>query len=250
MNYRLDIQYDGTRYNGWQRQKNTEQTIQGKIEAVLSKMTNMPVEIQGAGRTDAGVHALGQVASVRLDTTHSPDEIRAYLNRYLPEDIGITAVRPVPERFHARLNAVGKHYDYRIATDPSLHILERKYMYPFTEPLNLTSMKAAAAYLTGTHDFQCFCARKIKKSTVRQLDSITFTELPGELCISYLGEGFLYNMVRILTGTLLEIGIGKRSKDSIPVLFASGIRENAGFTAPAQGLVLREVFYDSVSKYI
>lgn len=149
MNYRLDIQYDGTRYNGWQKQKNTDQTIQGKIEAVLSKMMAVPVEIQGAGRTDAGVHALGQVASVHLDTPYTPDEIRAYLNRYLPEDIGIIAVRPAAKRFHARLNAVGKHYDYRIATDPSLHVFERKYMYSFTEPLDLHSMKIAAAHLTG-----------------------------------------------------------------------------------------------------
>lgn len=243
MNYRIDIQYDGTRYNGWQKQKNTEQTIQGKIEAVLSKLCGVSIEIQGAGRTDAGVHALRQVASVHMNPSCTPDEIRAYLNRYLPEDIGILSVCPVPERFHARLHAVGKHYDYRIATDPALHIFERKYMYPFTETLDLASMKDAAAYLTGTHDFQCFCSRKIKKSTVRRLDSIIFTELPGELCISYLGEGFLYNMVRILTGTLLEVGTGKRSADSLPDLFFSGVRENAGFTAPAQGLTLKEVFY-------
>lgn len=245
MNYRIDIQYDGTRYNGWQKQKNTDQTIQGKIESVLSRMVEMPVEIQGAGRTDAGVHALGQVASVHLDSTRSPEEIRCYLNHYLPEDIGILSVRPAAERFHARLNAVGKQYDYRIATDPALHVFDRKYLYPFTEPLDLAAMKAAAGYLTGTHDFQSFCARKMKKSTVRQLDSIVFTELPGELCISYQGNGFLYNMVRILTGTLLEVGTKKRSPESIPAIFASGIRENAGFTAPAQGLVLRKVIYSA-----
>ena len=243
MNYRMLIQYDGTRYNGWQRQQSTDNTIQGKIEEVLSRMTGTAVEIHGAGRTDAGVHALGQVANVHLDTSYSVEEIRSYLNTWLPEDIGILSVEEAAPRFHSRLNAAAKTYCYRIATDPSLHVFDRKYLYPFTEVLDLDAMKRAASYLVGEHDFQSFCARKTKKSTVRRVDSILLEELPGELRITYRGNGFLYYMVRIMTGTLLEVGLGKRDDDSIPELFSAGNRSLAGFTVPARGHTLLEVRY-------
>lgn len=244
MNYRIKIQYDGTRYNGWQRQQSTDMTIQGKIEDVLSKMTGYPVEIQGAGRTDAGVHALEQTANVHLSTTFAPEEIRDYLNRWLPEDIGILSVAEAPPRFHSRLNALSKRYDYRIATDPSLHVFDRKFMYPYTEKLDLSAMEEGAALLCGHHDFQGFCARRMKKSTLRTLSSITFHQPPGELCISYEGDGFLYYMVRIMTGTLLEIGAGKRKPESILTIFDKKIREDAGFTAPARGLTLIKIYYE------
>ena len=243
MNYRMLIQYDGTRYNGWQRQQSTDNTIQGKIEDVLSRMTGTPVEIHGAGRTDAGVHALGQVANVHLETSYSPEEIRTYLNHYLPEDIGIVSLEEASPRFHSRLNASSKTYCYRIATDPSLHVFDRKYLYPFTEKLDLSAMKEAAEHLVGEHDFQSFCTRKMKKSSIRTIHSITFEELPGELRITYDGDGFLYNMIRILTGTLLEVGTGKRSANSIPALFEQKVRADAGFTVPARGLTLVEVRY-------
>jgi len=249
MNYRMLIQYDGTRYNGWQRQQSTDMTIQGKIESVLSKMTGKPVEIHGAGRTDAGVHALGQVANVHLDTSMPPAEILRYLNRWLPEDIGILSVEEAPPRFHSRLNAVSKRYDYRIATNPALHVFDRKFMYPFTEPLNVPAMQEAASFLTGEHDFQGFCARKMKKSTVRRLDSVTFAEEPGELCISYRGNGFLYYMVRIMTGTLIEIGTGQRTPESIPSVFETKLREQAGFTAPARGLTLVNIDYQEETSW-
>ncbi len=243
MNYRLTIQYDGTRYAGWQRQSGNADTIQGKIEGVLSRMTDIPVEIQGAGRTDAGVHALGQIANVRLETEKSPEEIRAYLNAYLPEDIGIVSVVPASDRFHSRLNAIGKTYCYRLATDPARHIFERKYMTAWQEPLDLSAMKKAADFLTGTHDFQSFCAKKSKKSTVRRLDEIRFEEFPGELRLTFRGNGFLYHMVRILTGTLLEVGSGQRSPQEIPAILKARERKYAGFTAPPQGLTLTEIFY-------
>lgn len=243
MNYRMIIQYDGTRYNGWQRQQSTDNTIQGKIEDVLSRMTGTSVEIHGAGRTDAGVHALGQVANVHLDTQLSSQEIRQYLNTWLPEDIGIVSLEEAAPRFHSRLNAASKIYCYRIATDPALHVFDRKYLYPFTEHLNLSSMKKAAEFFIGEHDFQSFCTRKMKKSSVRTISSITFDELPGELRITYCGDGFLYNMIRILTGTLLEVGTGKRTADSIPALLDTKVRANAGFTVPARGLTLVEVKY-------
>lgn len=243
MNFRMKIQYDGTRYNGWQRQQSTDNTIQGKIEDVLGRMSGQPVTIHGAGRTDAGVHALGQIANVHLDTTLTPSQVRDYLNTWLPEDIGIISVEEAAPRFHSRLNASSKTYCYRIATDPALHVFDRKYLYPFTEKLDLSAMRASAAYCVGEHDFQGFCARKIKKSTVRRIDSITFTESPGELRITYTGNGFLYNMIRILTGTFLEIGTGKRAPESISDILTNRERKDAGFTAPARGLTLVEVNY-------
>lgn len=243
MNYRMKIQYDGTRYNGWQRQQSTDNTIQGKIEAVLSRMVGQPVEISGAGRTDAGVHALGQVANVHLDTALTPCEIREYLNSWLPEDIGIVSAEEAAPRFHSRLNASVKTYVYRIATDPALHVFDRKYLYPYTEKLDCTAMEAAASCFIGEHDFQSFCARRMKKSTVRRIDSITFTEYSGELDITYTGNGFLHHMVRILTGTLLEVGTGRRAPQEMSEILAARERSVAGFTAPARGLTLMSVEY-------
>ena len=244
MNYKLIIQYDGTRYDGWQRQGNTENTIQGRIEEVLSRMVQAPVEVQGAGRTDAGVHALGQVASVFLDTDASEDEICRYLNQYLPEDIGVAEVRQAADRFHARLNASGKVYRYRIGTGAYKNVFERKYYYPLGKQLDVAGMRAAAAILAGEHDFKSFCSNKrMKKSTVRRLQRIDIREKAGEIEITYEGDGFLYNMVRILTGTLIEVGQGKRSPDSMKEILVGRNRKLAGYTAPARGLVLAEVKY-------
>jgi len=243
MNYRMLIQYDGTRYNGWQRQATTAQTIQGKIEEVLSRMLDTPVEIQGAGRTDSGVHALGQVANVQLKTEKSPEDIRTYLNLYLPEDIGVAAVEIASDRFHSRLNAAGKTYCYRLATNPALHVLERKYMQSWETPLDLPAMRQAAALLIGEHGFQSFCQVKMKKSSIRRLDKIEIRSLPGELRITYEGSGFLNHMARILTGTLLEVGSGDRNPESMPETLAARSRQKAGAAAPAKGLTLMEVRY-------
>ncbi|MDO4521807.1 MAG: tRNA pseudouridine(38-40) synthase TruA [Eubacteriales bacterium] len=243
MNYRMLIQYDGTKYNGWQRQQSTDNTIQGKIEAVLSRIAGMPVEIYGAGRTDAGVHALGQVANVSLDLPLTATKLRDELNRWLPEDIGILEVTEAAPRFHSRLNAIGKVYCYRIATRPELHVFDRRQLYPFTAPLDVAAMRRAADCFVGEHDFQGFCTRKTKKSTVRRIDRIQIEEMTGELCITYQGSGFLYNMIRILTGTLIEVGTGQRSADSMKALLTSKKRADAGFTAPARGLTLLKVLY-------
>ena len=237
MNYRLDIEYDGTRYEGWQRQKRTENTIQGKIEEVLSRMIGEEIEIDGAGRTDAGVHARGQVAHVHMDTEKTCQEICSYLNHYLPEDIEIRNVTQVDERFHSRLLAKEKTYQYRIGTGEHKNVFERKYLYPLHEELCGDRMREAAEKLEGTHDFKSFCTnKKMKKSTVRTIYEIKIEEYPGEITITFTGNGFLYNMVRILTGTLIEVGRGERDPTEMEAILLAEDRTRAGFTAPPTGL--------------
>lgn len=244
MNYKLTIQYDGTRYDGWQRQGNTDNTLQGRLEGVLSRMVGKTVEIQGAGRTDAGVHARGQVASVHLPEGYTPQEVQDYLNRYLPEDVAVVDVVEVGERFHARLSATGKEYRYHIRMGSVPDVFARKYQYRVEEPLDLAAMERAAGYLTGKHDFRSFCGnRRFKKSTVREVFHIGVEVCGSDLTLVYRGDGFLYNMVRILTGTLLEVGLGQRTPESMVDVLEAKERTAAGKTAPAQGLVLQEVYY-------
>ena len=244
MNVKLTIQYDGTRYDGWQRQGNTDNTLQGRLEDVLSRMVGKPVEIQGAGRTDAGVHARGQVASVHLPEGYTPQEVQNYLNRYLPEDVAVVEVVEVGERFHARLSATGKEYRYHIRMGSVPDVFARKYQYRVEEPLDLAAMERAAGYLTGKHDFRSFCGnRRFKKSTVREVFHIGVEVCGSDLTLVYRGDGFLYNMVRILTGTLLEVGLGQRTPESMVDILEAKERTAAGKTAPAQGLVLQEVYY-------
>lgn len=244
MNVKLTIQYDGTRYDGWQRQGNTDNTLQGRLEGVLSRMVGKPVEIQGAGRTDAGVHARGQVASVHLPEGYTPQEVQNYLNRYLPEDVAVVDVVKVGERFHARLSATGKEYRYHIRMGSVPDVFARKYQYRVEEPLDIPAMERAAGYLTGKHDFRSFCGnRRFKKSTVREVFHIGVEVCGSDLTLVYRGDGFLYNMVRILTGTLLEVGLGQRTPESMVDILEAKERTAAGKTAPAQGLVLQEVYY-------
>lgn len=243
MNYRFLIQYDGTRYDGWQRQRTTDNTIQGKLEQVLGRMAETPVEVKGASRTDAGVHARGQVANAHLPEGWTAEEILDYVNQYLPEDIGVSEVKEVSERFHSRLHAGAKTYLYRVSIDTTKNVFERKYIYPLNQALDVEAMKRAAEWLVGEHDFQSFCAKKMKKSSVRRLDEISFRQRKGELQMTFTGSGFLYNMVRILAGTLIEVGLHKRDADSMEELLAKRERAYAGFTAPARGLTLMEIRY-------
>lgn len=244
-NYKIVIQYDGTRYDGWQKQGNTDNTIQGKIEAVLKRMAGEEVEIAGAGRTDAGAHALGQVANFKLKKSMSQEDLQAYLNQYLPEDIVVTSVKKVNDRFHSRLTATGKQYDYRILNSPIGNPFTRKYTWKLEEELDFRAMREAAALLTGTHDYASFCSnRKMKKSTIRTVDSIEVNRIGGEIVISFHGEGFLYNMVRIMAGTIVEVGQGKRRPEEMTQILEQKNREAAGITAPAQGLFLMKVEYE------
>ncbi len=243
-NIKIIIEYDGSRYNGWQRLGNTNNTIQGKIESVISKMVGEPVEIIGSGRTDAGAHARGQVANFKVDTNLTLDEIHRYINNYLPQDIVIKEIEEVPERFHSRYNVKGKKYVYNIWNHWIPNTFERKYSYQYPEKLDLDIMEQAIKKIVGTHDFLGFSSlKKTKKSTVRTIDEITIVREGYMLKFIFIGDGFLYNMVRIITGTLLEIGSGLKDLDCIDEIFESKIRDKAGFTVPPHGLFLDEVYY-------
>lgn len=246
-NVKLILEYDGTRYDGWQKQGNTDNTIQGKLESVLSRWAGEAVEIHGSGRTDAGVHAKAQTANFHIDSKSCPtaEAAREYLNRYLPEDIRVLEAEEVSERFHSRLSAVKKTYTYYVETAEKKNVFERRYVYGLGMEPDVEAMEQAARYLIGEHDFKSFCSNKrMKKSTVRTLEEIRIRKEGTKLIFVYTGNGFLYNMVRILTGTLLEVGIGeRRPEDMIKILEAKN-REAAGRTVPPEGLFLTRVEYD------
>lgn len=246
-NIRLLIEYDGTRYDGWQRLggNSGQRTIQGKLEEVLRKMTGEEILLSGSGRTDAGVHARGQVANFHTKTLMDCETIRAYLNHYLPEDIGILEAREAPERFHSRLNAVSKKYLYRIVDGGEPCVFDRKFVCCCGEVLDMEAMKAAAKLLEGRHDFKAFSSvKRSKKSTVREICGIDICRRERELQMMFHGNGFLYHMVRIMAGTLMEVGLGKRPPEDIPGILESRNRERAGVTAPPSGLCLYEVEYE------
>ncbi len=244
--YKITVSYDATKYNGWQIQRSSDITIQGKISSVLTKMAGgATVEVHGSGRTDAGVHALGQVASFSLEGNYPPAQILVYLNRYLPDDIAIIDIEEVDNRFHARLSCRCKTYRYRIHTSIIPDVFRRKYVYTYLDkPLNVSLMRKAAALLVGTHDYKAFCGNPhFKKSSVRTIFGIDITEDAHGITIDFTGDGFLQNMVRILTGTLIEVGNGNIAPADVPAILESKDRQRAGFTAPAMGLTLVKVEY-------
>ncbi|MCI8567562.1 MAG: tRNA pseudouridine(38-40) synthase TruA [Lachnospiraceae bacterium] len=276
-NYRFFVEYEGTRYDGWQRQGNTDRTIQGKLEAVLSRLFAREIEVHGSGRTDAGVHAAAQVANF-----HVPDSVgfsclddvgagglavagswrpagamppgpgksdcralESALNRYLPEDIGVFGLERTDERFHSRYQAVGKTYCYRIWTREEKPVFARRFVWQLPKPLDAAAMQQAARRAVGTWDFASFCGNKrMKKSTVRTVDRLEVKERAELVEIYVHGDGFLQNMVRILAGTLTEVGQGKRGWEEMEKILAAKNRAAAGMTAPAQGLCLETVDYD------
>lgn len=243
-NFMLTLSYDGSRYHGWQRQGNTENTIQQRLESALSRVLSQPVEISGSGRTDAGAHAKMQVASFKADTALTADEILAGLRALMPEDIAAHSLTDAPPRFHARLSCTGKTYVYRVQNSPVPNVFERKYMYRIDEELDLEKMRSAAKLLLGEHDFSAFCSNKrMKKTAVRRVDEIRIDPLGSELRFTVSGNGFLYNMVRIIVGSLLEVGAQRMTQEALAAALKSKKRENAGPTAPACGLCLYEVRY-------
>lgn len=243
-NIKLTIEYEGTRYLGWQRLGDSDKTIQGKIENILTQMTRSKIEIIGSGRTDAGTHARGQIANFKTDSKMDLSEMIEFLNRYLPQDIVVKKAEEVPERFHARYNAKGKQYSYYIWNDKIPSAFERNYSFHYSEELDFELMNEACRKLMGTHDFIGFSSlKKTKKSTTRTINEIAIQKEGKLIHFTFVGDGFLHKMIRILMGTLLEIGSGTMKLDAIDEVFERKIRSEAGITVPAQGLFLDEVYY-------
>jgi len=244
-NIRLLLQYEGTRYQGWQKQTSSGNTIQGKLEMLLGRMCGEEIELMASGRTDAGVHALGQVANFHTTSTMSLEEMQKYINTYLPEDIAVVGISEAAPRFHSRLNAIGKQYCYQVINSEVPDVFRRRYALEVPEFLDEDAMRRAAEYLCGEHDFKSFTsAKKGKKSTVRRIDRISIERQGDVLTFTFEGNGFLHHMVRILMGTLLEVGTGTRTPESIGEIIDKKSREAAGYLVPAKGLTLMKVFYD------
>ena len=247
-NFKLVVSYDGTRYFGWEHQQDTEMTIQGKLESVLNQMTEMPegesVTVIGAGRTDAGVHARAMTCNVLLNTEKSEEEVQAYMNRYLPDDISVNSVKLAADRFHSRFKAIGKTYRYTCWFGASKPVFDRRYLTVLDRKPDVERMREAAEYLIGMHDYRSFCGNsRMKKSSIRVVDVIRIEESGNYIRFYYHGNGFLQNMVRIMTGTLLEVGMGKREPGDMEEIIEARDRRKAGYTAPAQGLCLMKVDY-------
>lgn len=243
-NIKMTIKYDGSRYKGFQRLQDNDMTIQGKIESVLSKMTEENIEIIGSGRTDMGVHAYGQVANFKTNSEMSIKKMEAYLYEYLPEDIVVTQLEEVEERFHSRYNAKSKVYLYKIYNNKVHDPFLRKHTTHISKRLDLDLMKEASQFLIGEHDFTSFASSKSKKkSNMRTIDSISIQENNNIIEIYVEGDGFLYNMVRIIAGALLEVGLRKKSPQDIKDMLEAKDRTKASDTAPAKGLYLYKVKY-------
>ena len=241
---KITLAYDGTRFVGWQRQAEGE-SIQGLLEDALAKFEGVPVTAHGAGRTDAGVHAVGQVASARVTFTHDPGTLTRALNAHLPPEIRVLAVEDADERFHARFSATSKTYRYQIRNTPVGDPFDRSFVWHLPEPLSLESMTRAAALLVGTHDFLAF--RSVGSQIATSVRTVTRSEWrysAGLLTYEICGDGFLRHMVRAIVGTIVEIGRGWRPPEDIQALLAGGTRAQAGATAPPHGLFLVSVDYD------
>jgi tRNA pseudouridine38-40 synthase len=271
-NILLTIEYDGSGFSGWQRQPGVR-TVQGELEQALSHVMGQPVVIHGTSRTDAGVHALGQQASFRGEFGIPTERIQQAVNNLLAGrgggigkigrvgDVGVTQVREMPMDFHARFDAKGKLYRYVIGNSGQMDLFRRRYAYQIGERLDVDAMAAAAEHIVGTHDFASFQASGSteRETTVRTIHSLTVRRrqadgrlgchsyaegMEDDILIEIAGDGFLYNMVRIITGTLVEVGLGKRQPEEVAGIVAGCDRRLAGHTAPPQGLYLVKVFYE------
>ena len=288
INYKITVQYEGTRYKGWQKQPRIDNTVQGKLETLLSRLLDTDIEVFGAGRTDAGVHALGQVANFwvseerlnaftekfpSLKASWSSTAARAQamasagknetsgsrrsalvlsqdtmlleaLNHYLPDDIAIPKIVRASDRFHARYLTSSKWYRYRIRITPYPDVVNRRFLWQYSEDLDTDAMVRAARALIGTHDFTSFCGLKMKKSAVRTITKIDISRPDVDtIVLDYYGDGFLNHMVRLLTGELVEVGSGRASESSIQSILEAQKKGAACHTAPASGLTLMEVNY-------
>ena len=240
---KLTVAYDGTEFVGWQRQGRGV-SVQGLIEEALTAIDGAPVTLHGAGRTDSGVHAVGQVATARVTSPIADARLARALNAHLPESVRITEIATVPDGFHARFSAVSKAYEYRIWNARTRPPFIRLYAWHIMDPLNVAAMREGTRAIVGEHDFAAFrSARSVNHTTVREITSAGWTTDGPALTFAIEGKGFLRYMVRSLVGTLVEIGRGARPPADMAALLASGDRAGAGRTAPALGLFLMKVDY-------
>ncbi len=244
-NLRCVLEYDGSQYHGWQRQRGVL-TIQEVLETRLEIMLNRPMSVRASGRTDAGVHARGQVVNFYTETRMGPEEVQKGLNSLLPGDVVVLRVEEVSDSFHARFSAKSKTYEYRILNRPTPSALERRYAWHIRRPLYLNPVLESLELLTGTHDFAAFMASgSSARSTERDLMRASVSRPdPEHVVFRFEANGFLRHMVRNLVGTLVEVGLGKRSSQEIPTILTGKDRREAGITAPAHGLYLVSVQYD------
>jgi tRNA pseudouridine38-40 synthase len=247
---RLTLAYDGTDYAGWQVQPDRI-TVQEVVEKALEKITGSPVRILASGRTDAGVHALGQVASFRSETHLSTDILQRALNGELPPDVAVLDVSEAPQGFHPIRDAICKRYRYIIHDGPVRDVLARRYAWQYRRRLDAESMHEAAGKLAGTHDFAAFQSSGApRRSTVRTIFDVSVKRGRGGqsdvVTLEVEADGFLYNMVRAIVGTLVDVGRGARPESWVSQVLASGDRSQAGLTAPPQGLFLVHVTYDEI----
>ena len=250
---KLTISYAGTRLVGWQRQA-AGVSVQGLLEDALERFEGAPVAVHGAGRTDAGVHALGQVASVRITSPHPLDAVARGLNACLPPDVRVIGIQEVAADFHARFSARSKAYRYQLQTAAVVSPFDRAYVWHVPEALDVEAMRAAAHALIGTHDFSAFrstgsdtkgSVRTITRSAIGERAVASWQDEAVPLLVyDVIGSGFLRHMVRAIVGTLVEVGRGQRPEASIAALLEGGSRSEAGITAPPQGLFLVRVVYD------
>ena len=242
-NIKLTIEYDGTNYLGWQRQK-VGNTIQGTLEEAIEVLTNETVETIGSSRTDAGVHAKGFVANFKTSSKIPADKYREAINHKLPDDIVILKSEEVDEEFHARYNAMGKTYSYTILNREVSSAINRNYVYHVKRRLDIEAMREACKYFIGTHDFASFkSSGSSVKTTVRTISELYLEEQEDIIKIYVTGDGFLYNMVRIIVGTLIMVGFNKIRPNEIENIIKEKDREKAGICVPAKGLVLERVYY-------
>lgn len=243
-NYKLTIQYDGEHFKGWQRLGNSDNTIQGKIENAISVMVGRPTEIIGSSRTDAGVHALAQVANFKIKENLAEYKIKDFLNHYLPQAISITEVELVSDSFHARYNAKDKTYVYKIWNEEYSNPFMRKYSMHVPRKLDIEKIKIACQYFIGEHDFTAYSnAKSNKKDMVRKIYSLDVEEDEGFIQFRICGNGFLYNMVRKIIGTLIEIGLDQKEAEEVPIILLSKERILTGGIADACGLYLEKINY-------
>ncbi|HZH61643.1 MAG TPA: tRNA pseudouridine(38-40) synthase TruA [Metabacillus sp.] len=246
MRVKCIVSYDGTHFNGYQVQPN-KRTVQSEIEAALKKLhKGQSIKIHASGRTDAYVHAVGQVVHFDTTLTIPPEKWPYALNSLLPNDIVILEAEHVADQFHARFDAIKKEYRYKLSTQKMIDVFKRDYTYHFPYKLDIESIRQACFHLCGTHDFTSFCVAKTDvEDKVRTIYSIELIEEGTDLIFCFTGNGFLYNMVRILMGTLLDVGQGKKTPDQIPSILEGRDRSLSGKTAPGHGLYLWKVYYDN-----